>query len=61
MAEELDRFESDFTEAQFRELAMPPRDRIRRAIEGRATRQHRLYDDILERTGRPNVGVEEST
>lgn len=34
---------------------MAPRDRISRAIDGRAARQHRHYDDLLERMGRPNV------
>jgi hypothetical protein len=34
---------------------MPPRDRISRAIDGRAARQHRHYDDLLARMGRPNV------
>jgi hypothetical protein len=35
---------------------MLPRDRIRRSIEGRARRTLEAYDDVLEASGRENVG-----
>ena len=34
---------------------MSPRDRISRCIDGRATRMHLFYDDLLNRYGRLNV------
>ncbi|HEX6642595.1 MAG TPA: hypothetical protein VF215_15860 [Thermoanaerobaculia bacterium] len=34
--------------------AMPPRDRITRAIDGRAARNERFYDEVLAAIGRPN-------
>lgn len=34
---------------------MSPRARVTRCIEGRATRQHQWYDDILTRAGRDNI------
>lgn len=34
---------------------MPPRDRITRAIEGRAKNLHDAYDDVLRRSNRPNI------
>jgi hypothetical protein len=36
--------------------AMSPRDRVGRAIDGRAANSHRAWDDLLERWGRENVG-----
>jgi hypothetical protein len=35
--------------------ALPPRDRISRAIEGRAAATHARYDRLLDESGRPNV------
>lgn len=35
--------------------AMPPRARITRAIDGRAARNERFYDEALAAIGRPNV------
>jgi hypothetical protein len=35
--------------------AMPPRARITRAIEGRAARNERFYDETLDAIGRPNI------
>jgi len=34
---------------------MSPRDRVTRCIDGRSRRAHALYDELLERSGRPNV------
>lgn len=34
---------------------MSPRDRISRCIDGRAARQHRLYDELLIKVGRENI------
>lgn len=35
--------------------AMPPRERITRAIDGRAARNEQFYDEALDAIGRPNV------
>jgi len=35
--------------------AMPPRERIRRCIDGRAENCSRYYDELLEKCGRPNI------
>lgn len=35
---------------------MPPRERIRRCIEGRAKRQNNTYDKLLKDCGRENIG-----
>jgi hypothetical protein len=35
--------------------AMPPRERITRAIDGRAARNEQFYDEALDAIGRPNI------
>ena len=35
---------------------MSPKQRLARAIEGRAANSRRAWDDLLERWGRENVG-----
>jgi hypothetical protein len=35
--------------------ALAPRARVQRCLDGRAQAAARLYDDVLERSGRPNV------
>ncbi len=40
----------------WQDVAMPPRERIRRCIDGRAEFCSRYYDGLLEEHGRPNVG-----
>ena len=35
--------------------AMSPRERISRCIEGRARKQHAMYDSFLKKVGRANV------
>jgi hypothetical protein len=39
----------------WQDIAMPPRDRIRRCIEGRASYCSRSYDALLQENGRQNI------
>jgi hypothetical protein len=36
-------------------MPLSPRARISRCVEGRAASMNAYYDDIVERSGRPNV------
>lgn len=40
----------------WQEFPMTPRERISRCIDGRAAKAHRVYDEMLERHGRANIG-----
>jgi hypothetical protein len=45
----------------WQEEAMPPRERIRRCIAGRAEYCTRYYDELLDRHGRVNLGKDSNT